>query len=255
MWHSLPNVKLQYAANGDVQRLQKGHAIGESCKSCDHNSRGQIAKRTAPTASPTPAATQYTSEQFQQLSAKVAQLTMELAAVRGEREALASAAAPAVSTEDRLTALSEEMLKMTKQNEDLRAENTALKSQDATPRAASDDTTTMFRDFMAQQTAMNSANKAATEDLPKTISNFMSQLIENQNARPAGATRPAHPTMIPHARAPAAPPTTVPLQVPDTPAFPFYSEMAKRNLLTSYKATDSFDKDLKERGLYLRKRT
>ena len=53
--------------------------------------------------------------------------------------------------------------------------------------------------------------------------------------------------MNPPARAPAAPPTTVPPQAPDTPAFPSYSEMAKRNLPASYKATDSFDKDLKER--------
>ena len=201
-----------------------------------------------PTPSAAPAATQYTSEQFQQISAKVAQLTMELATVRGEREALqASGASPAVSTEDRLTALPEEMLKMTKQNEDLRAEITAL-SQDATPLAESDATTSMSRDFMAQQTAVNRANKAATEELSKTISNFMSQLIENQNARPAGDPRPVHPTMNPPARAPAAPLTKVPPQVPDTPAFPSYSEMAKRNLSTSYRVTDSFDKDLKERA-------
>ena len=58
--------------------------------------------QSAPLDSPTPAATQQTSEQIQQLSAKVAQLTMELATVRGEREApQASAAAPAVSTDDR----------------------------------------------------------------------------------------------------------------------------------------------------------
>ena len=184
---------------------------------------------------------QYTSEQFQQLSAKVAQLTVELSTVRGEREALqAGAAAPAVSTEDRLTALSEEMLKMTTQNEDLRAEITALRSQEASPRAASEDTTTMFRDFMAQKTAINSANKAATEELSTTISNFMTQLIENQNARPAGDPRPVNPTLNTPARAPAAPP-----QVPDTPALPSYSEMAKTCLQASYKATDSFDKDLK----------
>ena len=138
---------------------------------------------------------------------------------------------------------------MTKQIEDLRAENSAL-SQDATPRAASDDTTSMFRDFMAQQTAINTANKAASEELSKTISNFMSQLLENHNARPAGAPRPAQPTMKSPSRAPtaAAPPTTVPPQVPDTPAFPSYSEMAKRNLPASCKATDSFDKDLKDRA-------
>ena len=94
-----------------------------------------------PTAPPTPTATQYTSQQFQQLSAKVAQLTMELATVRGEREALqAIAAAPAVSTEDRLTAVSEEMLTVRRQNEYLGAEITAL-SQDASPRTASDDGT------------------------------------------------------------------------------------------------------------------
>ena len=51
---------------------------------------------------------------------------------------------------------------MTKQNEDLPAEITWLRSRDATPRAASEDTTTMFRDFTVQQTAINSANKAAT---------------------------------------------------------------------------------------------
>ena len=200
-----------------------------------------------PTASPTPAAAQYTSEQFQQLPARVAQLTVELSTVRGERETVqASAAAPTVSTEDRLTALSEEMLKMTRQNEDLHAEITAL-SQDATPRAASDDTTSMFRDFMAQQTAINSANKAAAEGVSKTISNFMTQLIENQNARPTGDPRPVHSTLNRLARAPAAPPTTVAPQVPDTPTFPSGSEMAKRKLPGSYKATDSFDKDLKER--------
>ena len=66
---------------------------------------------------------------------------MELSNVRGEREALqAGAAAPEVSKDDRLTALSEEMLKITKQNEDRRAEITALRSQDATRRAASEDT-------------------------------------------------------------------------------------------------------------------
>ena len=101
---------------------------------------------------------------------------------------------------------------------------------------------------MAQQTAINSANKAATEELSKTISNFMTQLIENQNARPAGDPRQVHPTMNPPARAPAGPSTVVPPQVPDTPAFPSYSETAKRNLPASYKATDSFDKDLKERA-------
>ena len=57
------------------------------------------------------------------------------------------------------------MLKMTNQNEDLRAEITALRSRDDTARAASEDTTTMFRDFMAQLTAINSANKAATVQL------------------------------------------------------------------------------------------
>ena len=139
------------------------------------------------------------------------------------------------------------MPKMTKQNEDLRAEITALRIQDATPRAASEDTTTMFRDFMAQQTAINSANKALTEELSKTISNFMTQLIKNQNARPSGDPRPVQPTMNPPARAPAALPTKVPPQDLDSPAFPSYSEMAKRNLPTLYKATDSFDKDLKER--------
>ena len=140
-----------------------------------------------PTASVTPASMQYTSEQFHELSAKVAQLTVELSSVRGEREALkVGAAAPAVSTEDRLTVLSEDILKMSKQIEDLRAEITALRSQDATPRAASEDTTTMFRDFMAQQTAVNSANKAATEELSKTVPKFLTQLIENQNALPAG---------------------------------------------------------------------
>ena len=89
----------------------------------------KLQSASLPTASVTPAAMQYKSEQFQQLSAKVAQLTVELSPVRGEREALqAGAAAPAVPTEDRLTDLSEEMQKMTKQNEDLRAEITALRS-------------------------------------------------------------------------------------------------------------------------------
>ena len=54
--------------------------------------------------------------------------------------------------------------------------------------------------------------------------------------------------MDPSAQVPAAPPTTAPHQVPDTAAFPSYSEMAKINLPTSYKATDSFNKDLKERA-------
>ena len=208
-----------------------------------------------PTVSVTPSAMQYTSEQLQQLSAKVAQLTVQLSTVRGEREALqAGAAAPEVSADDRLTALSEEMLKMTKQNKDLRAEITAIRGKEASPRAASEDSTTMFRDVMVQQTAINSANKAATEKLSKTMSNFMTQLIENQNARPAGDPRPEHPTMNPPARSPAAPPTTVPPQVPVTPAFPSYSEMAKRNLPASYKATDSFDKDLKERASVFEKR-
>ena len=66
----------------------------------------------------------------------------------------------------------------------------------------------MFRDFMAQQTAINSANKSAKEELSNTISNFMTQLIDNQNARPAGDPRPVHPRMSPPALAPAAPPTT-----------------------------------------------
>ena len=202
-----------------------------------------------PTPSVTPAAMPYTSEQSQELSAKVAQLAVEISTVRREREALqASAAAPAVSTEDRLTVLSEEMPKMTKQIEDLRAENTALKSQEPNPSAASEDTTTMFGDFMAQQTAINSANKTATEDLSKTISHFVTQLIENQNARPIGDPIPMHATINPPARGPATPATIVPFQVPDTPAFPSNSEMVKRNLLASYKATDSFDKDLKERA-------
>ena len=166
----------------------------------------KLQNASLPTASVTPAAMQYTSEQFQKLSAKVAQLTVELSTVRRERETpQAGAAAPAMSTGDRLTAFSEEMLKMTKQNEDLRAEIIALRSQEASPRPASEDTTTMFRDFMAQQTAINSANKAATEELPKTISNFMMQLIQNQNGRPAGDARPVHPTMNPPAQAPAAP--------------------------------------------------
>ena len=106
----------------------------------------------------------------------------------------------------------------------------------------------MFRDFMAQQTAINSANKSATEELSNTISNFMTQLIENQNARPAGDPRPVHPRMNPPALAPVDPPTTVPPQVPDTPAFPSFSEMAKRNLPASYRAIDLFDKDIKERA-------
>ena len=207
----------------------------------------KLQSASLPTASVTRTAMLYTSEQFQQLSAKVAQMTVELSTVRGEREDLqAGAAAPAVSTEDRLTALSEEMLNMTKQNDDLRAEITALRSKDATPRAASEDATTMFRDFMAQQTAINSANKAVTEELSKTISNFMSQLIEDQNARPAGDPRPVHPTMKGLGLLP--PSTTVAPQVPDTPAFPSYSEMAKRNLSASYKTTDSFHEDPKERA-------
>ena len=201
----------------------------------------KLQNASLPTPSVTSAAMQYTSEQSQQLSAKVAQLAVELSTVRGERESLqAVAAAPAVFTEDRLTALSKEMLKMTKQIEDLRAEITALRSHDVTPRAASEDTATMFRDFMAQQTAINGANKAGT------VSNIMPELIENQNARPAGDPRPVHPIMNPPARAPATPPTIVPSQVPDTPAFSSYSEMAKRNLPASYKASDSFDTDLKE---------
>ena len=85
------------------------------------------------------------------------------------------------------------MLKMTKQNEDLRAEITALRSQGATPRAVYEDSTTMFGDFVAQQTAINTANKRRT----KTISNFTMQLIENQNAQPAGDPRSVHPTMNP----------------------------------------------------------
>ena len=69
-----------------------------------------------PTPSVTPAAMLYTSEQFQELSAKVAQLNVEHFTVRGEREDLyATAAASAVSTEERLTALSEEMIKIKKQ--------------------------------------------------------------------------------------------------------------------------------------------
>ena len=40
----------------------------------------------------------------------------------------AGSGAPTVPTEDRLTALSGETVKMTKQIEDLQAENTALKS-------------------------------------------------------------------------------------------------------------------------------
>ena len=94
---------------------------------------------------------------------------------------------------------------------------------------------------------INSANKAATEELPQTISNFMTQLNENQNARPAGDPRPVHPTLNRPARLPATPSTTLPPQVPDNPAFPSYAEISKRNLPSSYKATDSFDKDLKER--------
>ena len=192
----------------------------------------KLQSTSLPTASVTPAAMPSTSEQFQQLSVKVAQLTVELSIVRGERKALqVGAAAPAVSTEDRLTPLSEEMLKMPKQIEDLRAENTALKGQDANPRAASEDTTTKSGAFMAQQTAINSANKAATEELSKSISNFMTHLIENQNAGPAGVPRQVHPTMNPPTRAPAAPPPAVPPQVPDTPAFPSYSEMAKRSVV------------------------
>ena len=172
----------------------------------------------------------------------VERLNVELSTVRGEREA------PAVSTEERVTALPEEMLKMTKQIQDLRTENTALKSQEPNPPAASEETMTMFRYFMAQQMAINSANKAATEELSTTIPQFMTQLIENQNVRPAGDPRPVHPTLNPPARVPATPPTIVPSHVRDTPEFPSYSEMAKRNLSASYKATDSFDKDLKERA-------
>ena len=64
----------------------------------------KLQSASLPTASVTPATTQYTSEQFQQLSAKGEPLTVELSTVRGEREALqAGAAAPAVSTEDILT--------------------------------------------------------------------------------------------------------------------------------------------------------
>ena len=160
-------------------------------KSAITTAEAKLQSASLPTASVTPATTQYTSEQFQQLSAKGAQFTVELSNVHGEREALqAGAAAPAVSTEDHLTALSEEMLNMTKQNEDLRAEITALRSQEPTPRAASEDTTTMFRDFMAQQRAFISANKTATEELSQTISKFMSQLIDNQYARLAGDPRP-----------------------------------------------------------------
>ena len=106
----------------------------------------------------------------------------------------------------------------------------------------------MVCDFLAQQTAINSANKTAMEELSQTISNFMTQLNENQNARPAGDPRPVHPTLNPPARLPATPSTTVPQQVPDNPAFPSYSEIVKRNLPSSYKATDLFDKDVKERA-------
>ena len=117
---------------------------------------------------------QYTSEQFQQLSAKVSQLTVELSTVRREREALqASAAAPAVSTGDRLTAFSEEMLKMTKQNEDLRAEITALRSQEGSPRPASEDTTTMFRELYGATEGYEQRKQSCDEGMPKTISNVM----------------------------------------------------------------------------------
>ena len=93
---------------------------------------------------------------------------MEFSTVCGEREALqAIAVAPAVSTEDRLTALSEEMLRITKKFEDRRAENGALKSQEPTPRAASEDATAMFRDCMAQQTAIKSETSLRRRNCPK----------------------------------------------------------------------------------------
>ena len=53
----------------------------------------KLQSASLPTASVTPAAMQYTSEQFQQLSAKVAQLPVELSTVRGEPEALQAGAA------------------------------------------------------------------------------------------------------------------------------------------------------------------
>ena len=90
----------------------------------------------------------------------------------GEREARqAGAAAPEASIADRRTAFSEEMLKITKQNEDLRVEITALRSHEARQRAASD-TTTMFRDFMVQQTAINSPNKLRRRNCPKRCRNL-----------------------------------------------------------------------------------
>ena len=57
-----------------------------------------------------------------------------------------------------------------------------------------------------------------------------------------------HPTLNPPTEVPATSSTIVPTQVPDTPAFPSYSETAKRNLPAPYKAIDSFDKELKERA-------
>ena len=176
-----------------------------------------------PTPLVTPAAMHYTSEPFQELSAKVAHFAVETSTVRGERDALhASAAAPVVSTEDCLMALSVEMVKITKQIDDLPAENTAFKIHEPTPRAASGETTAMFPDFMPQQTAISSANKAATKELSRTMSNFMKQLIENQNARPAGDPRPVHPSLNPPDQGPAAPSTIVLSLVPGAPAFPSY---------------------------------
>ena len=93
----------------------------------------------------------FTFQQFQDLSLKVAQLTTQLSEVRQERADLEpSPTVPAPSAEDRDSALREEMVKMSKQIEELRAENNALRSHDPPLRPTQPETTTTLEKFMAQ---------------------------------------------------------------------------------------------------------
>ena len=188
----------------------------------------ELQSASLPTHSVTSAAMQYTSEQFQELSAKIADLPWSFLLFAESVKLYKRMQHLRHCLEKIVLRLCLKMLKMTEQIEDLRAENTAFRSQDPNPRTPSEETTMMFRDFMAQQAAMNSANKAARKELSKTISNFMTQLVENQNSRPAGDPTPVHPTLNLPAGGPATPPTPpsptiLPSQVPDTPPFPSYS--------------------------------
>ena len=125
-----------------------------------------------------------TVEEFQQLSARVADIS-------NARSLSPPTPVHSADTDDQIKALKDELEKMGQQIKDLQYENNVLKTQP--PQMSRDtvqptsETEVLFREFMAQQTAINEANRAATSDTNNLLSKVLNELME-KGSRPAQNT-------------------------------------------------------------------